>query len=79
MPRNLHDLAPALAVYRHRNYGGNRDNAAAFALTQIGVASSHRYGQLPVNGRSKKAFTRSSMSLHSLETVLFEIPLSPMA
>ena len=43
------------------------------------LASSHRQGQSPTRGRSRKAPTRSSMSLHSLETVLLLIPASPMA
>jgi len=43
------------------------------------VASSHRYGHSPSSGRSRKAFTRSSMSLHSFETWLFEMLDRPIA
>ena len=72
------DLAPALVVDRHRDYGGERDDATALALAQVGGVQPQIR---PVTGQGpvQKAFTRSSMSLHSLETVLFEIPLSPMA
>jgi hypothetical protein len=43
------------------------------------VASSQRQGQSPASGRFRNSPTRSSMSLQSFDTVLFEIPLSPMA
>ncbi len=43
------------------------------------VASSHRYGQSSASGRLRKAFTRSSMSLHGLDTLDLEMPLIPIA
>lgn len=43
------------------------------------VASSHRYGHAPESGRVRKAFTRSSMSLHSLDTLDFDMPDSLIA
>lgn len=43
------------------------------------VASSQTWGQSPVSGRFGNSPTCSSMSLHSFETVRFEMPLSPMA
>src|SRR6201987_2070184 len=43
------------------------------------VAPSHRYGHSPANGRSRKAWTRSSISLQSLETCDLLIPDSPIA
>ena len=41
--------------------------------------SSQRYGHSPSSGRSRKARTLSSISLHNLETWLFEMPASPIA
>src|SRR5205823_9866012 len=41
--------------------------------------SSHRHGPSPASGRSRKACTRSSISLHSLETCDLLIPDSPIA
>ena len=43
------------------------------------VASIHRYGHSPSIGRSRKAFTLSSISSHSRDTWLLEMPLMPMA
>src|SRR6185369_8350291 len=80
------DFAPAVGRNGDSDYCRDRDDTAALAHFQIepapakaGVASSHRYGHSPSIGRSRKAVTRSSMSLHSLETWLFEMPLSPIA
>lgn len=43
------------------------------------VASIQRYGQSPSIGRLRKAFTRSSISVHSRETWLLLIPAMPIA
>jgi hypothetical protein len=43
------------------------------------VASIHRYGQSPSIGRSRNAFTRTSISSQSRDTWLFEMPLIPIA
>jgi hypothetical protein len=62
----------------HSDYRGDRDDASALAHLQIGRIQP-QIGQSPSSGRSRKAFTRSSMSLHSFETWLFEMPESPIA
>jgi hypothetical protein len=33
------DLAPAIGVDRHGDYGGDRDDPAAFALLEVGASS----------------------------------------
>jgi hypothetical protein len=43
------------------------------------VASIHRYGQPPSRGRSRNAFTRSSISSQSRDIWLFEMPVIPNA
>ena len=80
------DLAPAFGGDRDSDYCRHRNNAAAVADFEVepapakaGVASSQRYRHSPSIGRSRKALTRSSMSLHSLETWLFEMPARPIA
>jgi len=71
------DLASAVGVGRHRDYGGERDDVAALALLQrSGVKPQLRH--LPASGRSRNACTRSSISLHSLETCDLLIPDSPI-
>jgi hypothetical protein len=43
------------------------------------IASIHRYGHEPSIGRLRKACTRSSISAHSRETWLLEMPVMPIA
>ena len=72
------DLALTLDIHRNSTYRGHAGNAGALALLRQ-VASSQRYGQSPTNWRSRITFTRSSISLDSLMTVLSVIPASPIA
>jgi hypothetical protein len=72
------DLAPSFGVGGHSDYRGDRDDASALAHLQVGRIQP-QIGQSPSSGRSRKAFTRSSISLHSFETWLFEMPESPIA
>src|SRR5262245_19089515 len=43
------------------------------------VASIHRYGHAPSIGRLRNALTRTSISAHSHDTWLFEMPVMPIA
>jgi SAM-dependent methyltransferase len=73
--QGAHEADDGRLIGKDRHHVGAPLDLAVEALQRIGgVASIHRYGQLPSIGRSRKACTRSSMSAHSRDTWLLEIP-----
>lgn len=77
---NLHaqHLAPAVGVHRHGDYYGDRDDASGLPHLDVsGVDPQVRPS--PSKGRSRKVWTRSSISLASLDTWLLEMLVLSMA
>src|SRR5215469_11750447 len=60
----------------HGNYRRTRDHAATVADLVV-RSLEPKIGHLPLIGRSRKALTDSSMSLHKFETWLFECRTRP--
>ena len=84
--RDAQHLAPPVLVHAHGHYDGAADDPPVLADLEVepapakaGVASSQRQGQRPSMRRSRKAWTRSSMSSQSRLTWLLETPPPPMA
>ena len=77
--RGAKHLSAALGVDPHGDHPCPIYHVAILARLLRYVASSHRYGHCPLSGRSRNLPTRWSMSWHSRDTWLLEIPLIPIA
>src|SRR5271154_5587963 len=71
-------LAPPVRVHADGDDHGDRDDAMVAAHFDVGRVEPD-YGQSPSSGRSRKAFTRSSISSHSRDNWLLETPAPPIA
>src|SRR3954447_4454742 len=76
--RQAQRLAPAVAIDANRDDHRDRDDVAVAARLHIGRVQPD-IGPLPSSGRSRKPVILLSISPHSRDTWLLEMPVMPIA